>query len=230
MTDLVMFDIDGTLTTFATDEEDCFNQAIFEALGINNTNNDWENYRNMTDSGLITEIVEEHLKRQPTSDEIDRVEKEFVKRLKPAIKTDPKSCKPIAGSNNILQQLRRKPGTCLAIATGNWLRVAELKLNSAQLKVDDIPMATSNDAESRADIMKIAEKKALRQRGHDTFAKITYFGDGLWDAKASQHLGYEFIGISTRQSKQILLDMGAVRVYPDFTNYKEILDLLMIND
>lgn len=77
-----------------------------------------------------------------------------------------------------------------AIATGGWRESAQFKLDAAGLNRFGIPLATSDEAPDRKDIMRIA-------LGHlgTGFDSITYYGDGQWDRIASQTLGWNFVAI-----------------------------------
>ena len=51
-------------------------------------------------------------------------------------------------------------------------------------------MATSDDAQDRKDIMRIA----LSHLGSG-FSSVTYFGDGPWDRDATMELGWRFVPV-----------------------------------
>jgi beta-phosphoglucomutase-like phosphatase (HAD superfamily) len=65
---LVMFDVDGTLTATNTVDTHCFVQAFKEVLNIDLIDTDWSNYKQSTDSGIVAEIIERHT-GSPASDE-----------------------------------------------------------------------------------------------------------------------------------------------------------------
>ncbi len=80
------------------------------------------------------------------------------------------------------------------------------------LDPDAVPLASGTDAVSRVDIMRIAEQQAL---GGRRASRRTYFGDGVWDRKASLDLGYDFIAIGDRVEHHVR--------YPDFRCAEAIL-------
>jgi len=106
------------------------------------------------------------------------------------------------------------------------LRVsAELKLRSANLLNPFIPIASSNDAVSRKEIIRIAARRAAEKHATQ-FAKFTYVGDGVWDAKAARDLGWRLIGIGSGEQADRLRQAGARMVIPDYRPAEGFLDLL----
>ena len=67
-----------------------------------------------------------------------------------------------------------------------------MKLRAIGLGPEEFCLATASDAVSRIEIMRIAEQRALPV---GRVGRRTYFGDGPWDKKACQELGYDFIAI-----------------------------------
>lgn len=68
---LIVFDIDGTLTQTNNVDSLCFTKAIKDTLQITELNTDWASYQYSTDSGLLTEIYENFLQRPPSIEEIN---------------------------------------------------------------------------------------------------------------------------------------------------------------
>ena len=62
-------------------------------------------------------------------------------------------------------------------------------MESAGIDISNIPIASANDHHSRIEIMKISEKRAVKE----TRLSFTYFGDGSWDLKACKELGVNFV-------------------------------------
>ena len=70
---LIMFDVDGTLTDTCEAEVRLYVPAVEEALGIGGIDTDWSTYRNYTDPGVTSEVVERAWGRQATPEELARV-------------------------------------------------------------------------------------------------------------------------------------------------------------
>ena len=127
------------------------------------------------------------------------------------------------GSIEALTALSNTPGFSWAIATGCFSVTAKLKLGFADLLSGDTVLATSDDAVSREEIMLAAATRA-RGAGRE-FTRFSYVGDGAWDLRAAQNLGWEFIGIADGQRAQELR-RGAVRVLQHFHPASALLQIL----
>ena len=90
-----MFDIDGTLIQSCEYDEECFVKAIETALGISQINKDWGVYRNVTDTGILQEITNEHWGRDPTEKETRTVQEHFLAHLKEVLARERHSIQPI---------------------------------------------------------------------------------------------------------------------------------------
>lgn len=190
---LVLFDIDGTLVESYDFDTECFQAAAKDVLGVT-IGSDWSRYHHVTDSGILTEVIEE-LGLQSDSERItEEVKGRFVSRVADYI-----SCHdvfPISGAYEFLSQLVARQDVAVAFATGGWSESARMKLGAAGISFPSIPLASSSDHYSRIEIMRLAERRA----GNDYYDSITYFGDGPWDQKASETLGYNFVSVGNRIS------------------------------
>ena len=126
---LVCFDIDGTLVASAGFDGALYEQAVRDVLGVN-LNPDWSQYRNVSDSGILEEILEgipdaverNHLGR--------RVQSAFVNRTKEYVERNPQHIREIPGAKVLLETLRAFPNVSICIATGGWVETAKLKLRA----------------------------------------------------------------------------------------------------
>ncbi|QBR82886.1 HAD family hydrolase [Legionella israelensis] len=190
---LLIFDIDGTLT--ATNEVDakCFAKAICDYLKIDNLNTQWHQYKYSTDSGMLSEVFQNHCKREPFPEEITAIRNLFLELLISEFRAG-NACTPIDGAVDILKLIEESEEYKAAIATGGWSRTANLKLNQANIPHQDLPKAYSDEHLNRTDIILQAAKKAQDSYQSD-FEQMIYIGDRNWDYRASQQLGICFIGI-----------------------------------
>lgn len=208
---LAVFDIDGTLTaSFALDEA-CFVQAFADVFGLTGINTDWASYPHVTDESMARVILREHLGRPATPAEVGAVKTRFLTLLREAGEPIP----PIPGASAFVQRLRDDPGWAVALATGSWAASAQFKLASAGLPVAGLPLATSDDALSRGEIVRHACALAEAQGGQ-TFAKIVCLGDGVWDVRTAHALGYPCIGIGTGAQAERLRAARAAAVLADY--------------
>jgi phosphoglycolate phosphatase-like HAD superfamily hydrolase len=77
--------------------------------------------------------------------------------------------------------------------------------------------AFADDDESREGIMEISLSRAEKHYDR-SFDRFIYIGDGIWDIRASQNLGYSFIGIASGNKADVLFQAGAERVFPNFND------------
>ena len=200
----VMFDVDGTLVQSYEFDEQCYLQAVLEVLG-EPLYSDWDSYTHVTDSG----ILDHHLKLIGLFDKSteihSQVKNTFINKIKQRISAYP--VKEIPGASSFINKLKTIGSISISIATGGWLETAMLKLDAAGIDISDIPIASSNDHFSRAEIMKISSAKSNIRPNHN----ITYFGDALWDKNACEELGYNFILVGSKTShRQKIIDFTSV--------------------
>lgn len=188
---LVMFDIDGTLVESYDFDSECFQAAIKDVIGVS-VNPDWSLYQHVTDSGILSEIIEKFGLQNDRERIFSSVKKQFVDRIREHITSH--NVSPIHGAFDFLSRLIERQDVAIAFATGGWTESARMKLDAAGINFPDIPLASASDHYSRTEIMKIAEMR-LSQGSYDS---KTYFGDGSWDQNASKILGYNFIGVGNR--------------------------------
>ena len=212
---VVCFDIDGTLVASADLDGDLYEQAVRDVLGVD-LNPDWSQYRNVSDSGILEEILESipdpeervHLGR--------KVQSAFLESTSQYVARNPGFIREIPGAKTLVETLRKLPNVCISIATGGWAETAQLKLRAIGLDPANIPMATSSDAVKRTDIMKLAESRATK----GLVARRTYFGDGHWDKEAAAELGYDFVAIGGRVDHHV--------AFPDLQDIESILGQLRV--
>lgn len=186
-----MFDIDGTLVQSYDFDSECYQLAIFDVIGIKVDTN-WSQYQHVTDSGILNEIIVSRSLQDEYQVIFNEVKKQFILRVKNYISNHDVS--PIKGAVSFLSALAQRQDVAISLATGGWAETARLKLEAAGINHSIIPLASACDHYSRIEIMRAAEALS----GEHTFRSKTYFGDGPWDQKASQLLGYNFVAVGTR--------------------------------
>lgn len=187
----VMFDVDGTLILSDEFDGDSFLEAVYEVLG-HSLDTDWTKYTHVSDAGILEQHISEnglHAKRDAIRAD---VKKAFTEKIASCLRKNP--IQQVPGASEFISELRRRENLSLSIATGGWYETALMKLESAEIDISGIPIASSNDHFSRTKIMEIAEEKAIGK----IKAPCTYFGDGEWDKKACEELGYNFVLVGNR--------------------------------
>ncbi len=190
---LVSFDLDGTLVSSSEFDGELYAQAIQDVLGVK-PSSDWSRYRNVSDSGILDEILE----RISDIDERIRLGQEvrstFVDRTYRLVANRPGLIKEVPGARALLESLQQSPNVRVCVATGGWAETASLKLRAIGLDPMRFAMATGSDAIKRTDIMRLAESRATNEQ----ITRRTYFGDGVWDQRAAAELGYQFVAVGNR--------------------------------
>jgi len=214
---LVILDVDGTLVQSLQAEARLFPLACETALGIREISANWESYRCPSDRGIVRELIEIHHGREVEEREYLRVEQHFLELIRDAYAEQPSRCQPVLGAREAVTNFTRTADLALSVATAGWRRTALHKLEFAGVQASNLPIATSHDAERKADIMRIAADRASEHYGVGEFASVICFGDSYGDARAAEELGYGFIGIDTGYV------MAEEHVFPDFGSLDEIL-------
>jgi phosphoglycolate phosphatase-like HAD superfamily hydrolase len=213
---LVMFDIDGTLTASDVMDGECFVQAVRDVFGFEDVSSDWSLYRHCSDSGVLDELFLNRIGRPPQPAEIAEVQAHFVALMETTIASQP--LMPIPGAKELLETLLEQSDIAISLASGAWECSARLKLTSAGLHYPHIPGAFADDAHAREDFMQASLQRVAQKHGREKFDSLVYIGDGVWDVRASRNLGFGFIGIAHEPARaQRLRDEGARVIFPDFT-------------
>ncbi len=207
----IMFDVDGTLLQSYDCDAELFVEAVEDELQIT-MDQRWENYRHVSDSGILLEICE-NAGLASSSKEIEQgVKRRFLKKLDSYLATE--VIEEVPGAKNFLDFLLAQKDVSLSIATGGWKESAILKLDSAGLYFEQIPLASANDHYDRTEIMTIAHRQIDDQSDDSNW----YFGDAIWDQKACKDLDYNFIAIGDRVQHK--------HRFQDFQKKDEILELI----
>lgn len=181
----VVFDIDGTLLHSSATDDALYREAIRSVLGAIRLRPGLDDYPHVSDAGILAQVFADN-GIEPDARAEAAIRDAFFGLMQRHI-AERGPFEEVRGANNLLKRLVKSKGHAVAIATGGWRRTARLKLASAGFDLDGIPLATSDDAHERTDIMCVA----LGQLGRD-FEAVTYFGDGRWDAAACRALGWTF--------------------------------------
>jgi phosphoglycolate phosphatase-like HAD superfamily hydrolase len=222
---LVIFDLDGTLANTMQADEECFVQALSDVFGFKNINTDWSAYRHATDSGILHELFESRLNRVPSQTEVRQFQNQFVELLKKSTQNFD-GFELIAGVEILLNELAYRKDFGVALATGGWKISAEWKLKTTKLNFQFHAAAFADDGFSREGIMEYARQQALKHYQQTQFDSVTYFGDDVWDVRASKNLGYHFVGIGSEARAERLRNAGAKIILPNYLEMDSFIQIL----
>jgi phosphoglycolate phosphatase-like HAD superfamily hydrolase len=221
---LVMFDIDGTLTKSYEYDQEIFARAISDVTGVEFSDTEWHSYAYITSSGVTPEAICRATGRTATNSQVKEVELRVLTYLEQRLHNSPSDFMEVPGASMFIKRLRNLDNTAIAIATGCWHSEAMFKLGASALDIRGITLATGDDNKSREEIMTISAERALTASGVSQFESIVYFGDGIWDLEASRSLDYGFVGIG--EHLNALRNAGAELCHEDYTNLDEVLSSL----
>lgn len=196
---LIIFDIDGTLLDTVTTDDKCFVKTFKNLYQIDLVDTDWNDFKNVTDTGLTIEIFEKWLNRKPKNKEIKTIKSHFKNLLKDNVQ----HFTEIRGALSFIEFLSIQTDFEIGFATGGWKETAELKCNTIGLNLNNYIFKSSNDHFNRAKIIELVIEEALNKHNIKEFESITYFGDGLWDFNTTKLLGIDFIGVDFKNTGKL---------------------------
>ena len=215
----MVFDVDGTLVGGEATDWASFGAAFKEAAGFVLEDTFFARIEEVTAQAIVHQALEDAPIEKKK--EIERaVRQGYLRRLQSAHENDPCSFPALDGALALLAELRQR-GVPVAIATGDWFESITFKLQAAGIPFDAVPIVTSSDFYSRADIIAEAIAKAGRPR-----EEAVYIGDGLWDLRAARKLGIPFIGVGYRKEK--LEAAGATHTLRDLSplNFWQVIETI----
>lgn len=184
----VIFDIDGTLLQSAAVDDDLYRAAVDAVIGPVQFRSSLSDYDFVTDSGILSQVLKDNaLSDHP--DAAQSIKAVFVDLIQHHIRENG-PFPEVPGAREFFATLCNTKNHAVAIATGGWRASAQLKLDSAQFDVADVPIATSDSEHDRSRIM----LAALSSLGSE-FESVTYYGDGPWDRDACLTLGWHFVAV-----------------------------------
>ncbi len=195
---LVIFDIDGTLIDSVKTDFTCFIQAFKLVFNLDLSDEDWSQYRDLTDSGLTRDIFEKHYKRLPSRKESEALQAAFVFLLTNELNQTP----AIPGAVDLVRYLDNLQTFEVAFATGGWRKSASIKLQAIGVSDDRHVMTTAEDCTSKQGIIKLAVEKCNRSSSK-TFGPVTYVGDHPNDFRSATNLGIPFLGIDHHRTHDL---------------------------
>jgi beta-phosphoglucomutase-like phosphatase (HAD superfamily) len=202
---IVLFDIDGTLTESNEIDSICFADAFRDVFGVEIDTN-WGSYQHTTDSGIVVEALRRLRGHEADAREIALHRTRFMQLLAERM-TELNEVPGAAAFLDELQTRDWRPVLC----TGAWSDSAKLKLMRASLPTG-LPLASCDDNIAREDIL----QRGIALAGGDGDDVIVSFGDAPWDVRAAAKLKLPFIGIAAGTRAESLRRSGAAEVFDDF--------------
>ncbi|GAB5562598.1 MAG: HAD family hydrolase [Synoicihabitans sp.] len=205
---LIIFDVDGTLLGGESYDWSSFEDAFLEVTGAPFEAGFFDRITEVNATAIV-EQARPDLEGAELESVITAVAEGYRRRLADEIAAHPEAFPATAGACELLPKLGEL-GYDRAIATGDWKNSIALKLDAAGIPWRGLPMATSSDRNTRAQIISLAAERANRPVN-----EAIYVGDGLWDLRATASLGIPFIGTGAKHAR--LEAAGAEFVVPDLS-------------
>jgi len=214
-----LFDIDGTLARSNDLDERLFARAIEEVLGVAGISTDWATYADTTDEAITRELIEKHRAGEDPNLLVSNTRARFIELVRADLGDLRRTITPVPGVPDILARLARQEGAALAMATGGWPESARLKLEAIGVDHAAHTLCTCADHPHRHGII----EHALGRLGRSS-DRAVYFGDGIWDARASRRLGIGFVGVAAEPGKRERLEgEGVTVILEDFSDFDQVL-------
>ena len=186
----VIFDIDGTLVESFHFDGSIYVSAVKDVLGEVIIKENWKHYINVTDTGILRQIMDEN--KICEEGQIEKVRKKFGELVRRHLENSGE-CQPKKGAIGLIDKFLSDQRYEVGFGTGGWRHTAEMKLQWAGFDLKNTVLFSSDDSDERVEIM----KKCLLALG-SRFNRIVYIGDAEWDIQAAEILGWHFIGVGIR--------------------------------
>lgn len=205
---VLVFDVDGTLTDSVAQHQKAFEETL-RSFPFRRLDTNWGNYRHHSDTGIFAEAWRrDGMEGQPDFEEL---EKRYASAYDAAVSQMP--IVAIAGARRFIDGLDAR--WIVVFATGSLAHGARHKLSVIDVAPEDHVVVTASEFEAREQLVEQAVLRGCARHGVAVPQEVVSVGDGTWDLKAAQNLGYGFVGIGRGPKAHRLRELGA-EVYDDF--------------
>lgn len=206
---LIVFDIDGTLTDSVKIHQKAFTEMLIE-VGVENINSNYKSFKHHTDSFIAKEIYENDKAELFSKSKVAEFEKGLTEKI------SSEKIKEIKGAKKIIEHIEKNTDYGICYATGSLLEPAKFKLESIGVNYNENLLIASDNIYEREKIVSKAIENAKEFYSVKKFDKIISIGDGLWDLITAKNLNLDFIGIGLT-NKKILEENGAELILENLT-------------
>ena len=203
---LILFDVDWTLIKGRIPGViNSFEYGFKKVYGVNASINDAAPYEGKTDRQIIFEVLQNKgLERKNIELKLNEMFLSMVEYVQKNIKK--KDVVALPGAKDFLEKLKGCKYK-LGVLTGNVQRIAEIKLDFADLKYFFEIGAYGSESEKRSELVEMAKERANKKFGH-TFSNsdIYLVGDSIRDISCGKETGIKTIGVTTGLHKNTDLE------------------------
>ncbi len=225
MTSLALFDIDKTLVKSSNGHRAAFSVAFKEVYGVDADINLIQP-SGMTDQQIIFEVLKiKGLSEEEIKSKLNLCLKKMAEAFNKTIDDDEIVILP--GVRELLKKLADND-ILMGLVTGNLEPIARGKMKKLNLNHYFKVGGFGDEHIDRAELVKIAIKKAETNFNFIFSHNVYLFGDAPQDMKAAKDAGVIAIGVATGiYSKQQLADAGADMVLDNLTNAGTIIKFII---
>ena len=222
---LALFDVDKTLVRVSKGHSTAFSVAFKIVYGID-AKIDEINHHGMTDQQVIIEVLKNHeVEEQTIKRNLKKCMKVIIDSYNKIIKND--EVIALDGVRESLNELS-KSNVLLGLVTGNLEPIAMNKLKKANLDHYFRVGGFGTDDIERANLVKLAIKRAIENFGFKFYNNVSLFGDTPQDVQAGRKAGIKTIGVATGiYSKEQLESAGADFVLEDLKDKNAVLEIVL---
>lgn len=213
---LIVFDIDGTLTDSLPAHKKAFVAAL-GLIGVENFTPKFKEYKHHTDSYIAKFIYEDATGHPFTEGKMN----EFSRHLQAGIIEE--MIHEIEGAKQAVRHLEKNSDFGVCFATGSIRKAAVYKLDSVGIGFEKRQLVASDRIIERERIVQMAINQASFVYKNKKFERVISIGDGVWDLAAAQSLGLEFIGVG-EENREAMMEKGANVVLTDLLNLTQELE------
>ncbi len=190
-----IFDMDGPLLPLSDTEDQAYIDAITEMYGDRQISTLWDDYPIRTDTEITKHIIKNLTGCDATREVIKKICEKYARNLKRKLHGG-NSVVPTPGVTSLLQNLSKR--MMLGVATGNFHKVASIRLHSAGLwRFFEATCEGSGDGGTKTEIL-----TRLIDSLPKTITRVVFVGDSVSDLVAAKYCGVEFIGFSEEQNRR----------------------------
>lgn len=226
MDKLVLFDIDGTLVAKSYAHREAFEKVIFAVYGVD-ISDDETIYAGRTDQQVVFESlrkkgIKDNFIKARLKEFVVECENEFLKRI------DGDNVVLFDGIKELLEELKKRK-VLLGLVTGNLEKIAFGKLRKAGIADYFSVGGFGSDHIDRAELVKIAVKRAIEKFNFVPDHNVFFFGDTAFDVRAGKEANVVAVGVTTGlDDEKKLKGAGADFVIFDLKDKKKVFEILKI--
>jgi phosphoglycolate phosphatase len=225
MNHLVTFDIDNTLIINSSGHAQVLTAAIKAVYNLDTRITDIRHH-GMTDQEIIIRILAKY-EVDPASKPAGLVQCMDYMQMQYAAIVQSEKIRVLNGVPELLNKLQQN-AFLLGLVTGNLEKIAWAKMEKIGFRHIFKFGGFGSDHIRRAELVKIALKRAQTQFGFDAGRPVFHVGDAPQDMQAAREAGVIPIGVATGIfSADELNAAGAAMVFPDLKNTDEVLKILL---